>query len=75
LTRGGVHAAFTAARSAAGSKGGQKFLFNSLHACRRDRHHLRMNEGDTFQQTFKEAGKYDYVCTVHPNMTGTVEVQ
>lgn len=28
----------------------------------------------TFEQTFEEAGSYDYVCTVHPGMEGTVEV-
>ncbi len=34
-----------------------------------------MMEGDTFEQTFDDAGKIDYVCTVHPNMTGTVTVE
>ncbi len=34
-----------------------------------------MNQGDTFEQTFEEAGKFGYVCTVHPNMTGTVTVE
>ena len=34
-----------------------------------------MQEGDTFEQTFKEAGKVNYVCTVHPNMKGTVTVE
>ena len=33
-----------------------------------------MQAGDTFKQTFTTAGKVDYVCTVHPNMTGTVTV-
>jgi plastocyanin len=28
----------------------------------------------TFRHTFDEAGTYDYVCTLHPNMTGTIEV-
>jgi len=34
-----------------------------------------MGEGDTFEHTFDEAGSFDYVCTVHPGMEGTVEVQ
>lgn len=34
-----------------------------------------LNEGDTYEQTFKEAGKVNYVCTVHPNMKGTVTVE
>lgn len=32
-----------------------------------------MSEG-TFQRRFEEPGTYDYVCTLHPNMTGTIEV-
>ena len=34
-----------------------------------------MGEGDTFEQTFDKAGEVAYVCTVHPNMTGTVAVK
>lgn len=34
-----------------------------------------MNEGDTFEQTFDTAGEITYVCTIHPNMTGTVTVK
>jgi plastocyanin len=34
-----------------------------------------MMQGDTYKQTFKTAGKIEYVCTVHPNMTGTVTVE
>jgi len=34
-----------------------------------------MSEGDTFEQTFDMAGEIAYVCTVHPNMTGTVTVK
>ncbi len=34
-----------------------------------------MSEGDTFEQTFDVAGEIAYVCTVHPNMTGTVTVE
>ncbi len=34
-----------------------------------------MQKGDTFDQKFDVAGKINYVCTVHPNMVGTVTVQ
>jgi amicyanin len=34
-----------------------------------------MNNGDTYEQTFKEAGEINYVCTVHPNMKGNVTVE
>ncbi len=30
--------------------------------------------GQTFQRTFAEVGRYEYVCTVHPEMTASVEV-
>jgi len=32
------------------------------------------NNGDTYQFTFKDAGTFDYMCIVHPEMTGTVVV-
>jgi plastocyanin len=32
-----------------------------------------MSEG-TFSYRFDEPGSYEYVCTLHPNMTGTIEV-
>ncbi|MPZ92971.1 MAG: copper-binding protein [Actinobacteria bacterium] len=32
-----------------------------------------MSEG-SFSYTFDEPGTYDYACTLHPNMTGTIEV-
>ena len=31
--------------------------------------------GSTFSHTFKKAGTYDYVCSVHPGMEGTVKVK
>jgi plastocyanin len=32
-------------------------------------------QGDTFEHTFDQAGTFDYVCTVHPGMEGTVKVE
>jgi len=34
-----------------------------------------MMQGDTYEQDFPTAGEISYVCTVHPNMTGTVTVE
>ena len=31
--------------------------------------------GDTFEQTFDEAGKVDYVCQIHPGQAGSVTVE
>ena len=32
-------------------------------------------EGGTYEFTAEKAGKIDYVCTVHPGMTGTITVE
>lgn len=34
-----------------------------------------MSQGDTYSKTFDSAGTYDYYCTLHPYMTGTVLVE
>jgi plastocyanin len=34
-----------------------------------------LQNGDTFEHTFDTAGSFDYVCTVHPGMEGTVKVE
>lgn len=34
-----------------------------------------LNEGDTFEHTFDTAGTFEYECTLHPGMTGTIVVQ
>jgi plastocyanin len=34
-----------------------------------------LQNGDTFEHTFDSAGTFDYVCTVHPGMKGTVTVK
>jgi plastocyanin len=31
--------------------------------------------GSTYSHTFQKAGTYDYVCSVHPGMKGTVKVK
>jgi plastocyanin len=32
-------------------------------------------KGETFTTTVEEPGRVEYVCTVHPGMTGTIDVQ
>jgi plastocyanin len=34
-----------------------------------------MQNGDTFEHTFDKAGTFDYVCSVHPGMDGSVTVK
>jgi plastocyanin len=33
-----------------------------------------MSHGDTFRYTFAQAGRFEYLCTIHPFMTATVVV-
>jgi amicyanin len=33
-----------------------------------------LDHGDTYSVTFDEPGTYDYICTIHTRMTGTVTV-
>ena len=33
-----------------------------------------LNQGDTYQHTFTQAGTFSYLCTIHPFMTATVTV-
>jgi len=33
-----------------------------------------LNQGQTYSQTFNEAGTFEYVCGVHPSMKGKVIV-
>ncbi|WP_292487568.1 plastocyanin/azurin family copper-binding protein [Methanohalobium sp.] len=34
-----------------------------------------LQQGDSFNHTFDEEGTYDYICTIHPYMEGTVTVE
>jgi plastocyanin len=34
-----------------------------------------MEAGDTYEFTFEKPGSYDYVCTLHPQMKGTIVVE
>ena len=34
----------------------------------------QLDRGESFTATFDEPGTYDYVCTVHPEMTATITV-
>lgn len=33
-----------------------------------------LGQGDTYTATFDEPGTYDYICTIHTNMSGSVTV-
>jgi amicyanin len=34
-----------------------------------------LDTGDSFSFTFNEAGTYEYFCSLHPHMTGTIVVE
>jgi len=34
-----------------------------------------LDKGETFEYTFNESGTYNYTCTIHPSMSGTIIVQ
>jgi plastocyanin len=33
-----------------------------------------LNAGDSYDRTFDAAGEFSYICTIHPAMTGVVNV-
>lgn len=35
----------------------------------------RLEQGSTYSATFTEPGTYEYTCSIHPSMNGTVEVE
>lgn len=36
---------------------------------------MDLKTGDTFEFTFNETGTFDYICGLHPKMTGTIIVE
>jgi plastocyanin len=34
-----------------------------------------MDQGATFSKTFTTAATYEYRCTLHPSMTGSIQIQ
>jgi len=34
-----------------------------------------LNKNDTFKYTFSEKGSFDYICSIHPYMKGTIVVE
>lgn len=34
-----------------------------------------MPQGSAFSETFNTAGSFEYYCTIHPSMVGTITVQ
>jgi plastocyanin len=44
------------------------------HDVRGDGFRSKVIAEGTFGHRFDQPGTYDYVCTLHPNMTGTIEV-
>jgi plastocyanin len=37
-------------------------------------HSPALSQGQTWSYTFSKAGTYSYICSIHPNMTGSVTV-
>jgi plastocyanin len=52
-----------------------RFEGNSAHNVTADDFASELMKDGEFEHTFDEVGEYDYVCTVHAGMVGTVDVQ
>jgi plastocyanin len=51
-------------------------LGDSTHTVKGDEFFSKaINPGDGWSSVFEEEGTFDYVCTLHPQMTGTVVVE
>lgn len=60
----------------AGEKVDWKNTGEQIHNVKGDGFFSRaMEAGDTYSFTFKKPGSYPYVCTLHPQMKGTVVVE
>ncbi len=51
-----------------------EWVGNEPHNVNADDFKSDIQQEGTFEHTFDEAGSFDYVCTIHPGMAGTVEV-
>ena len=51
-----------------------RFEGNSAHNVTGDGYQSDLTKDGTCEHTFDEAGSFDYVCTVHAGMGGTIEV-
>jgi plastocyanin len=51
-----------------------EFVGNSAHNVTFDDEHSDLMKDGSYERTFDEEGSFDYTCTVHPGMAGTVEV-
>ena len=62
------------AEVAAGDTVTWEWVGNEPHNVNADDFKSDIQQEGTFEHTFEEAGSYDYVCTIHPGMEGTIEV-
>ncbi|HVM54880.1 MAG TPA: plastocyanin/azurin family copper-binding protein [Acidimicrobiales bacterium] len=51
-----------------------RWVGNNAHNVVADDFSSDLQKEGEFEHTFEDAGRYNYHCTVHPGMNGTVEV-